>query len=131
MPSHELVMGRTSWRRGSQAEPPKATKPVQGRTGWGEYTLAGGGMGRPNAKASATRSVSNPELGMVLVAFDAKNGPTPVKSKWDNTWLKLAQQARLRSGLPGRARRAVAAALEEHRDAVISRLKDIVQEQLE
>ena len=83
MPNHEPVLGRTRRHTRLQATTPKAQNPVPRSAVWG-----GGGTprlaglyGHPRAKAPASRSVGNHELGMVLEAYDAKDDRTHVKRK--------------------------------------------------
>ena len=82
----------------------------------GEYSPAHEAPGDHGADSSAGMPAGSHDVGMVLVAYDASSNPERIKRKLRKTWMKLAQRASMRSQLPGRVRRAVAEALQEHPD---------------
>ena len=102
--------------------------PVQRHAaGAGEYSSAVEAAGGHSADASAGQSVGSHDVGMVLVAHDARSSPAIVRRKLGRKWLKAASRAYLWSHLPGRVRRAVVEALEENPDAVVSQLRGVVE----
>lgn len=76
---------------------------------------------------SAGQSVGSHDVGMVMVAYDAGNSPEVSRRKWCKKWMKLARKAYMRSHLPGRVRNAVADALREYPDAMVSELREVVE----
>ena len=76
---------------------------------------------------SAGQSASSGDAGMVMVAYDAGSSPEASRRKLGKKWMKLARKAYMRSHLPGRVRHAVAEALQEYPDAVVLKLREVVE----
>ena len=93
----------------------------------GEYSSAQEAARSHCANSSAGQPVGSHDVGMVMVAYDAGSSPEASRRKWCKKWMKLARKAYMRSNLPGRVRHAVAEALQEYPEAVVLKLREVVE----
>ena len=76
---------------------------------------------------STGQSLGSHDVGMVMVAYDAVSNPAATRRKLGKKRMKLARKAYMRFHLPGRVRHAVAEALQEYPDAVVFKLREVVE----
>jgi hypothetical protein len=112
--AHEEVQGQAANAAGQAASA-------------GEYSSAQGAAGSHSADSSPGQSVGSHDVGMVMVAYDAGSSREASRRKLSKKWMKLARKACMRKHLPARVRHAVAEVLRQHPDAVVLKLREVVE----
>ena len=124
---HEKAQGQCLAGEYSSADhAAPASQPMgshEGQCPAGEYSSA-------DYAAPASQPMGSHDVGTVMVAYDAASSPAVRRGKLGKKWMKLAQKAYMRSQLPRRVRQAVAEALREYPDAVVSTLRGIVEREV-
>ena len=127
---YSLAQGQaaSAWKRQAHEEVQGQAANATGQAASaGEYSSAQEVAGSHRADSSAGQSAGSHDVGMVMVAYDAGGSPEAIRRKWCKKWMKLARKAYMRSHLPGRVRHAVAEALQEYPDAVVLKLREVVE----
>ena len=99
---------------------------AQGRADSVGQSVGSNNVGPAGEYSSAQGPVGSGDAGMVLVAYDTGSSPE-VSRKLGKKWMKLARKAYMRSHLPQRVRKAVEEALQEHPDAAVLKLREVVE----